>query len=57
MALAGGVLTVVMGMWHVMRRQKDKLAIPYGVAIAVGGLCILGMQYWAKNPAPAAVLG
>lgn len=31
MALAGGFLTVVMVMWHTMRRQKDKLAIPYGV--------------------------
>ena len=57
MALVGGLLTVVMGMWHVMRRQKDKLAIPYGIAIAAGGLWILGMRYLATNPAPAAVLG
>ena len=41
MALAGGVLTIVMGAWHVMRRQKDRLAIPYGVAIAVGALWVL----------------
>ena len=41
MALAGGVLTVVMGGYHVMRRQKERLAIPYGVAIAVGGLWVL----------------
>jgi hypothetical protein len=38
MALLGGVLTIVFGGWHVMRRQKDKLAIPYGVAIACAGL-------------------
>lgn len=41
MAISGGVLTIVMGAWHVMRRQKDKLAIPYGVAIAFGALWVL----------------
>lgn len=41
MALAGGILTVLMGGIHVMRRQKERLAIPYGVAIAVGGLWVL----------------
>ncbi|WP_086617028.1 A24 family peptidase [Erythrobacter tepidarius] len=45
MALAGGVLTIVMGLWHVMRRQRDKLAIPYGVAIAFGGLWVLAANY------------
>ena len=45
MALAGGVLTIVMGMWHIMRRQRDRIAIPYGVAIAIGGLWVLGTQY------------
>lgn len=45
MAIAGGVLTVVMVIWHTMRRQRDKLAIPYGVAIAFGGLWVLAMNY------------
>ena len=45
MALAGGLLTIVMRAWHVMRRQKERLAIPYGVAIATGGLWVLGTQY------------
>lgn len=45
MALVGGVLTVVMGGWHVIRRQKEKLAIPYGVAISAAGLWVLGTQY------------
>jgi prepilin peptidase CpaA len=45
MAIAGGVLTVVMGAWHVMRRQKDQLAVPYGVAIAFGGLWVLAVHY------------
>ncbi|NCP12623.1 MAG: peptidase [Sphingomonadales bacterium] len=46
MALAGGALTIVMVCWHTMRRQKDKLAIPYGVAIAFGGLWVLAFNYW-----------
>lgn len=45
MALLGGVLTIVMGGWHVIRRQKHKLAIPYGVAIAAAGLWVLGTDY------------
>jgi prepilin peptidase CpaA len=45
MALVGGVLTIALGAWHVMRRQSDKLAIPYGVAIAIAGLWVLGTHY------------
>lgn len=45
MALLGGLLTLVFGAWHVMRRQKDKLAIPYGVAISAAGLWVLGTNY------------
>lgn len=41
MALAGGLLTIGMGAMHVMRRRKERLAIPYGVAIAFGGLWVL----------------
>lgn len=41
MAVAGGVLTLLMGVVHVMRKRKDKLAIPYGVAIAFGAFWIL----------------
>lgn len=41
MALAGGALTLVMGVAHVMRRQKDRIAVPYGVAIAFGALWVL----------------
>ena len=44
MALVGGVLTIVMGAWHFMRRQRDRLAVPYGVAIAIGGLWVVGTQ-------------
>ena len=42
MALVGGVLTIVMGVWHIMRRQRDRLAVPYGVAISAAGLWVLG---------------
>jgi prepilin peptidase CpaA len=45
MALAGGVLTIVMVGWHTIRRQKGRLAIPYGVAIAFGGLWVLAVNY------------
>ena len=47
MALAGGVLTVVMGMWHIMHRRKDRLKIPYGIAIAAAGLWVIGTTDWA----------
>ena len=46
MALVGGVLTIVFGAWHVLRRQKDRLAIPYGVAISTAGLWVLGTHYF-----------
>ena len=45
MALLGGVLTILFAAAHVMRRREDKLAIPYGVAIACAGLWILGAHY------------
>jgi len=45
MSLLGGVLTVVFGAWHVMRRQRERLAVPYGVAIATAGLWVLGTDY------------
>lgn len=45
MALVGGVLTIVFGAWHIMRRQRDRLAVPYGVAIAFAGLWVLGTHY------------
>ncbi len=54
MALVGGLLTVGMGMWHLMRRRKDRLKIPYGVAIATAGLCVLGTTYGAGIHALAA---
>ena len=51
MAIAGGVLTVIMVGWHTIRRQRDKMSIPYGVAIAFGGLWTI-----AFNLVPQAAL-
>lgn len=52
MSLLGGLLTIVLGSWHVMRRQKDRLAIPYGVAISSAGLWVLGSHYLTAASAP-----
>jgi prepilin peptidase CpaA len=46
MALAGGVLTIVLSMWHITRRRKDRLKIPYGIAIAGAGLWIIATTDW-----------
>jgi prepilin peptidase CpaA len=54
MALLGGVLTIVFGAWHIACRRKDRLAIPYGVAIALAGLWVLGTSYLPVLPAAAA---
>ena len=42
MSLAGGVLTLVVLVWHRAKRREGRPEIPYGVAIAFGGLAILG---------------
>lgn len=41
MAIIGGILTLAFGAWHIARRQRDRLAIPYGVAIAAAGIIVL----------------
>ena len=53
MALAGGLLTIAIGAWHIMRRQRDRIAIPYGVAIAFGGLWVLGAHMLPEASAAA----
>lgn len=54
MALLGGVLTVMLAFWHIARRQRDKLKIPYGVAIASAGMWVLGTTDWAALQAASA---
>jgi prepilin peptidase CpaA len=45
MSLAGGVLTLVVVALHKMRRKSGRPEIPYGVAIAFGGLVILTQRF------------
>ena len=41
MSLAGGVLTLGLLAWHRAKRREGRPQVPYGVAIALGGLAIL----------------
>ncbi|WP_292622326.1 prepilin peptidase [Novosphingobium sp. 17-62-19] len=41
MSLIGGVLTILMAMWHFMMTRRRDAKIPYGVAIAAAGLITL----------------
>ena len=45
MSIAGGVLTVLVLVVHRLRRREGKPEIPYGVAIAFGGLAILTQRF------------
>ncbi len=45
MSVAGGVLTLGLLVWHRARRRQGRPEIPYGVAIAFGGLAILAQPY------------
>jgi prepilin peptidase CpaA len=56
MALLGGVLTVVFAAVHMIKGRKDRLAIPYGLAIATAGLWVLSTHYWPPVSAAAGAL-
>jgi prepilin peptidase CpaA len=45
MSLAGGVLTIALLALHRARRREGRPEIPYGVAIAFGGLVILTQRF------------
>jgi prepilin peptidase CpaA len=45
MALLGGVLTLMAAGWHIAKRKRGRISIPYGVAIAAAGLWILTSDY------------
>jgi prepilin peptidase CpaA len=45
MSLAGGVLTLGLVLWHRRNRREGRPEIPYGVAIAFGGLAILTQRF------------
>jgi len=45
MSLIGGVLTLALGAWHVIHRRRERLAVPYGVAISSAALWVLALQF------------
>ncbi len=45
MSIVGGLLTLFLAMIHKIKRSKEKLEIPYGIAIAFAGLWIVGERY------------
>jgi prepilin peptidase CpaA len=45
MALLGGALTIIMIAARALRRRQGRPAVPYGVAIALAGLWVLGTVY------------
>ena len=45
MSIAGGVLTLVVLAWHRSRKREGRPEVPYGVAIAFGGLAILTQRF------------
>jgi prepilin peptidase CpaA len=45
MSLAGGVLTLGVMAFHRLKQREGKPEIPYGVAIAFGGLFILTQRF------------
>jgi len=45
MSLAGGVLTLAVMAWHRLKQREGRPEIPYGVAIAIGGLAILTQRF------------
>src|SRR5690348_4265178 len=45
MSIAGGVLTLGILIWHRARKREGRPEIPYGVAIAFGGLAILTQRF------------
>ncbi|MES2119100.1 MAG: prepilin peptidase [Pseudomonadota bacterium] len=45
MSLAGGVLTLLVLALHRVRKREGRPEIPYGVAIAFGGLAILAQRF------------
>ena len=45
MSIAGGLLTLVVVGLHRLRKKAGKPQVPYGVAIAIGGLIILIQRF------------
>jgi len=45
MSVAGGLVTIIVLVLHRFRKREGKPEVPYGVAIAAGGLAILAQRF------------
>ena len=45
MSLAGGLLTIVIAALHKMRGKEGRPEVPYGIAIAAGGMWLLAQRF------------
>ncbi len=45
MSLAGGVLTLIVMIEQKFKKNEDRVEVPYGVAIAFGGLWLLAQRF------------
>ena len=45
MSLAGGVLTLIVMIEHNIKKEEGRPEVPYGVAIAFGGLWLLAQRF------------
>jgi prepilin peptidase CpaA len=50
MAVAGGGITLAILVHHRMKRREGQPEVPYGVAIALAGLWVLGERYLNQFP-------
>jgi prepilin peptidase CpaA len=46
MSLAGGVLTLAIMTWRRLKRREGRPEIPYGLAIAFGGLWVISERFF-----------
>ncbi|WP_343228558.1 A24 family peptidase [Sphingomonas colocasiae] len=46
MAIAGGVITLIALIFHKIRKLNGQIEVPYGVAIAIGGLWVMSEHYF-----------
>jgi len=45
MSIAGGLLTLIVLIDHKLRKNQGRPEVPYGVAIAFGGLWLLAQRF------------
>ena len=50
MSVLGGLLTLVIFVWHFSSRRQGRIAVPYGIAISFAGLWALACQYLPGLP-------